>query len=91
MLKQRCSICSFIRDSQYCFVFKFSVLVHSSTQTDEKLECDRGDVVEIDTWVDAAGKNGMRRDWIIRDFHTQEIITRASRCSIFRLQPPPRV
>ncbi|XP_050377628.1 palmitoyl-acyl carrier protein thioesterase, chloroplastic-like [Argentina anserina] len=37
-----------------------------------------GDVVEIDTWVDAAGKNGMRRDWIIRDYHTQEIITRAT-------------
>lgn len=42
--------------------------------------CDRGDVVEIDTWVDAAGKNGMRRDWIIRDYNTQEIITRATRC-----------
>ncbi|KAL5791529.1 hypothetical protein ACOSP7_000123 [Xanthoceras sorbifolium] len=37
-----------------------------------------GDVVEIDTWVDAAGKNGMRRDWIIRDYHTQKIITRAT-------------
>ncbi|GAV82246.1 Acyl-ACP_TE domain-containing protein [Cephalotus follicularis] len=37
-----------------------------------------GDVVEIDTWVDAAGKNGMRRDWIIRDYHTQEIITEAT-------------
>ncbi|PON95736.1 Acyl-ACP thioesterase [Trema orientale] len=37
-----------------------------------------GDVVEIDTWVDAAGKNGMRRDWIIRDYHTREIITRAT-------------
>ncbi|CAK9327242.1 unnamed protein product [Citrullus colocynthis] len=37
-----------------------------------------GDVVEIDTWVDAAGKNGMRRDWIIRDYHTQDIITRAT-------------
>ncbi|XP_024174413.1 palmitoyl-acyl carrier protein thioesterase, chloroplastic [Rosa chinensis] len=37
-----------------------------------------GDVVEIDTWVDAAGKNGMRRDWIIRDYHTQEIISRAT-------------
>ncbi|XP_031404807.1 palmitoyl-acyl carrier protein thioesterase, chloroplastic-like [Punica granatum] len=37
-----------------------------------------GDVVEIDTWVDAAGKNGMRRDWIIRDYHTKEIITRAT-------------
>ncbi|KAL6559620.1 hypothetical protein OROGR_004737 [Orobanche gracilis] len=37
-----------------------------------------GDVVEIDTWVDAAGKNGMRRDWIIRDHKTQKIITRAT-------------
>ncbi|CAN6578602.1 unnamed protein product [Malus baccata var. baccata] len=37
-----------------------------------------GDVVEIDTWVDATGKNGMRRDWIIRDYQTQEIITRAT-------------
>jgi len=40
----------------------------------------------IDTWVDAAGKNGMRRDWIIRDYHTQEIITRATRYSFFRFQ-----
>lgn len=40
---------------------------------------NRGDVVEIDTWVDGAGKNGMRRDWIIRDYNTQEIITRATR------------
>ncbi|KAA8540666.1 hypothetical protein F0562_024415 [Nyssa sinensis] len=37
-----------------------------------------GDVVEIDTWVDAAGKNGMRRDWIIREYNTQKIITRAT-------------
>ncbi|XP_061957443.1 palmitoyl-acyl carrier protein thioesterase, chloroplastic-like [Populus nigra] len=37
-----------------------------------------GDVVEIDTWVDATGKNGMRRDWIIRDYNTKEIITRAT-------------
>ncbi|GER44029.1 palmitoyl-acyl carrier protein thioesterase [Striga asiatica] len=37
-----------------------------------------GDVVEVDTWVDAAGKNGMRRDWIIRDYNTQNIITRAT-------------
>lgn len=39
----------------------------------------RGDVVEIDTWVDASGKNAMRRDWIIRDYRTQDIITRATR------------
>ncbi|KAK4351111.1 hypothetical protein RND71_030424 [Anisodus tanguticus] len=37
-----------------------------------------GDVVEIDTWVDAAGKNGMRRDWIIRDSNTHNIITKAT-------------
>ncbi|XP_073298635.1 palmitoyl-acyl carrier protein thioesterase, chloroplastic-like [Primulina huaijiensis] len=37
-----------------------------------------GDLVEIDTWVDAAGKNGMRRDWVIRDFNTKKIITRAT-------------
>ncbi|XP_071722538.1 palmitoyl-acyl carrier protein thioesterase, chloroplastic-like [Rutidosis leptorrhynchoides] len=37
-----------------------------------------GDIVEIDTWVDAAGKNGMRRDWIIRDYYTKEIITKAT-------------
>ncbi|WCJ36291.1 Palmitoyl-acyl carrier protein thioesterase chloroplastic [Euphorbia peplus] len=37
-----------------------------------------GDVVEIDTWVDAAGKNGMRRDWIIRDYNTKDIIGRAT-------------
>ncbi|OIV97059.1 hypothetical protein TanjilG_08278 [Lupinus angustifolius] len=37
-----------------------------------------GDEIEIDTWVDAAGKNGMRRDWIIRDHYTKEIITRAT-------------
>ncbi|KAJ1417890.1 HotDog domain superfamily [Sesbania bispinosa] len=37
-----------------------------------------GDEIEVDTWVDAAGKNGMRRDWIIRDRYTKEIITRAT-------------
>ncbi|KAG6513167.1 palmitoyl-acyl carrier protein thioesterase, chloroplastic-like [Zingiber officinale] len=37
-----------------------------------------GDVVEIDTWVAASGKNGMRRDWMIRDCSTRKIITRAT-------------
>ena len=45
----------------------------------------RGDEIEIDTWVDAAGKNGMRRDWIIRDHYTKEIITRATRYYIFKI------
>ncbi|XP_047308819.1 palmitoyl-acyl carrier protein thioesterase, chloroplastic-like [Impatiens glandulifera] len=37
-----------------------------------------GDVVEVDTWVAQCGKNGMRRDWLIRNFNTGEILTRAS-------------
>ncbi|XP_047961873.1 palmitoyl-acyl carrier protein thioesterase, chloroplastic-like [Salvia hispanica] len=37
-----------------------------------------GDVVVVDTWVDAGGKNGMRRDWIIRDYNTNKIISRAT-------------
>lgn len=37
-----------------------------------------GDVVQVDTWVSASGKNGMRRDWIVRDSGTGEILTRAS-------------
>ncbi|RHN74104.1 putative oleoyl-[acyl-carrier-protein] hydrolase [Medicago truncatula] len=37
-----------------------------------------GDVVQVDTWVSAAGKNGMRRDWLVRDAKTGEILTRAS-------------
>ncbi|CAK8534400.1 unnamed protein product [Lathyrus sativus] len=37
-----------------------------------------GDVVQVDTWVSASGKNGMRRDWLVRDLKTGEIMTRAS-------------
>ncbi|XP_078432320.1 fatty acyl-ACP thioesterases B [Wolffia australiana] len=37
-----------------------------------------GDVVEVDTWVSAAGKNGMRRDWHVRDSQTGQTITRAT-------------
>ncbi|CAI9100261.1 OLC1v1037223C3 [Oldenlandia corymbosa var. corymbosa] len=37
-----------------------------------------GDVVQVDTWVAASGKNGMRRDWLIRDSNTGDILTRAS-------------
>lgn len=37
-----------------------------------------GDVVQVDTWVAASGKNGMRRDWVIRDSRTGDILTRAS-------------
>ncbi|CAL0307145.1 unnamed protein product [Lupinus luteus] len=37
-----------------------------------------GDVVQVDTWVSASGKNGMRRDWLLRNCKTGEILTRAS-------------
>ncbi|XP_010557578.1 PREDICTED: palmitoyl-acyl carrier protein thioesterase, chloroplastic-like [Tarenaya hassleriana] len=37
-----------------------------------------GDVVQVDTWVSQSGKNGMRRDWVIRDCNTGETLTRAS-------------
>ncbi|KAG6736447.1 hypothetical protein POTOM_060779 [Populus tomentosa] len=37
-----------------------------------------GDVVQVDTWVSASGKNGMRRDWLVRDAKTGETLTRAS-------------
>ncbi|XP_031265541.1 palmitoyl-acyl carrier protein thioesterase, chloroplastic-like [Pistacia vera] len=37
-----------------------------------------GEVVEIDTWVGASGKNGMRRDWLIRSQTTGHIFARAT-------------
>uniref|UniRef100_A0A151U736 Acyl-[acyl-carrier-protein] hydrolase n=1 Tax=Cajanus cajan TaxID=3821 RepID=A0A151U736_CAJCA len=37
-----------------------------------------GEVVEIDTWVAASGKNGMRRDWLIRSQATGHIFARAT-------------
>lgn len=39
----------------------------------------RGDVVQVDTSVGSSGKNGMRRNWLVRDYKTGEILTRASR------------
>ncbi|KAH7516446.1 hypothetical protein FEM48_Zijuj10G0136000 [Ziziphus jujuba var. spinosa] len=38
-----------------------------------------GEVVEIDTWVGASGKNGMRRDWLIRGQATGHIFARGTR------------
>lgn len=36
------------------------------------------DVVQVDTWVAASGKNGMRRDWLVRDVNTGHTLTRAT-------------
>lgn len=37
-----------------------------------------GDTVQVDTWVGSNGKNGMRRDWLVRDGNTGETLARAS-------------
>ncbi|THU62247.1 hypothetical protein C4D60_Mb01t03120 [Musa balbisiana] len=38
-----------------------------------------GEVVEIDTWVGASGKNGMRRDWLLRSPFSGQVFCRATR------------
>ncbi|CAN0877042.1 Palmitoyl-acyl carrier protein thioesterase, chloroplastic [Linum grandiflorum] len=38
-----------------------------------------GEIVDIDTWVGASGKNGMRRDWLIRSQSTGQVFARATR------------
>ncbi|CAJ1975083.1 unnamed protein product [Sphenostylis stenocarpa] len=38
----------------------------------------RGDEIEVQTWIDTAGRIGIRKDWIIRDRHTKEIIAKAT-------------
>ncbi|KAI3811960.1 hypothetical protein L1987_16658 [Smallanthus sonchifolius] len=37
-----------------------------------------GEILEIDTWVGASGKNGMRRDWEIRSHTTGIVFARAT-------------
>lgn len=39
----------------------------------------RGGVMEVDIWVGASGKNGIRRDWLIRSDATGEVLARATR------------
>ncbi|KAI7741859.1 hypothetical protein M8C21_026575 [Ambrosia artemisiifolia] len=38
----------------------------------------RGDVVQVSTQVARNGKNSMRRDWLLRDYKTGEMLIRAS-------------
>jgi len=38
-----------------------------------------GDIVEIDTWITRAGKNSVRRDWLVRDYKTGYILAKATR------------
>ncbi|KAF5805287.1 putative oleoyl-[acyl-carrier-protein] hydrolase [Helianthus annuus] len=37
-----------------------------------------GDVVQVDTWIARNGKNSMRRDWLVRDCNTGDILITAS-------------
>ncbi|KAL7001068.1 Thiolester hydrolase [Sarracenia purpurea var. burkii] len=37
-----------------------------------------GEIVEIDTWVGASGKNGMRRDWLVRSHATGLVFARGT-------------
>ncbi|KAL8112211.1 hypothetical protein AgCh_019777 [Apium graveolens] len=37
-----------------------------------------GEVLELDTWVGASGKNGMRRDWQLRSHNTGIVYARAT-------------
>ncbi|CAK9145175.1 unnamed protein product [Ilex paraguariensis] len=37
-----------------------------------------GEVMEIDTWVGASGKNGMRRDWLLRSHATGLVFARGT-------------
>ncbi|KAI7742392.1 LOW QUALITY PROTEIN: hypothetical protein M8C21_033278, partial [Ambrosia artemisiifolia] len=37
-----------------------------------------GDVVQVNTWTARNGKNSMRRDWLLRDYKTGEMLIRAS-------------
>lgn len=41
----------------------------------------RSDVVEIETWCQSEGRIGTRRDWILKDHATGEVIGRATRCT----------
>jgi fatty acyl-ACP thioesterase B len=42
------------------------------------LDMCRPEVIEIDSWVASAGKNGMRRDWVMRSYKTGEVLARAT-------------
>lgn len=39
----------------------------------------RSDVIEIETWCQSEGRIGTRRDWILKDYATGQVIGRATR------------
>ncbi|GJW33837.1 oleoyl-acyl carrier protein thioesterase, chloroplastic-like protein, partial [Tanacetum coccineum] len=44
----------------------------------ERVQLERGDVVEIETWPQRDGRIGIKRDWIIKDFANGEFLGRAT-------------
>ena len=43
----------------------------------------RADVIQVDTWTCASGRNGMRREWVVRDCKTGKSVLRAVWLKIF--------
>lgn len=41
----------------------------------------RSDVIEIETWIASEGRIGTRRDWVIKDYASGEVIGRSTRCA----------
>jgi fatty acyl-ACP thioesterase A len=66
----------------FCFVY-ITILVSNSYMMSFILihmgVWNRSDVVEIETWCQGDGRIGTRRDWIIKDCATGQVIGRATR------------
>lgn len=52
------------------------VITRMQVHVDRYSSC--GDIVEIDTWITRAGKNRVRRDWLVRDYKTGYILAKAT-------------
>ncbi|KAJ8763490.1 hypothetical protein K2173_002373 [Erythroxylum novogranatense] len=46
-----------------------------------------GEIVEMDIWVGASSKNGMRRDWLVRSQATGHVFARATRSGNCKIVP----
>lgn len=56
-----------------------NIVVSNSNRVQARIASCRGGVIEIDTWVGASGKNGMKRDWQLRCHSTGRVFARATR------------
>ncbi|GER35858.1 palmitoyl-acyl carrier protein thioesterase [Striga asiatica] len=60
------------------FVFRQSFVIRSYEIGPDKTATMETLMNLLQEWPEMAGKNGMRRDWIIRDLNSRKIITRAT-------------